>query len=232
MPLFTIACGVCTYWIFKSIYPFLDSWIILFSMWYLLLSIVRTMTREPLRWIPKIWWAAALLGASVLVAPAFLGPLMGLWIPAGCLVGTVSALDRRRADAPSLPRLRRLALGFGTIMIALLVATAAHSLWRQSRRPAVERCLALQYPAVFPEALRRLERESPAPCRDLQEVFRGLEYRSHATRTLAALERTCTPDELNAFLGAVVSGGLDTRRPEIRQSAEQALARRDRESDR
>jgi hypothetical protein len=232
MPIFTIACGICTYWIFKSIYPFLDSWILLFSIWYVLLSIVRTVTREPLRWIPKIWWAAALFGASVLLAPAFLGPLIGLWIPAGCLAGTVSALDRRRADTPARPRLRRLATVLSTLMIALLVATAAHSLWRQSRRTPVERCLALQYPTVFPEALHRLENESPAPCRDLQEVFRGLRYSSHATRTLTALERMCTAEDLTAFLGAVASGRVDTLRPETRQIAEAALDRRMRESPR
>lgn len=230
MPLFTLACGICTYWIFKSIYPFLDSWMILFSIWFLLLSIVRTVTREPLRWIPKIWWAAALFGASALVAPAFLGPLIGLWIPAGCLVGTMSALDRHRAEFPSGPRILRLAAVLGTTMIALLVVTAAHSIRRQSRRSLVDRCLALQYPAVFPQALHRVESESPAPCRDLQQVFRGLTYPSHAARTLTALERTCTADELNAFLDAVASGRADTLRPETRRSAEQALSRRVRKS--
>ena len=65
-----VACGICTYWILVLLFPATPSWIVLFSGWFLLLSVVRTAIRTPVRWVPHVWFALPLLVACFLVGAA------------------------------------------------------------------------------------------------------------------------------------------------------------------
>lgn len=97
-----LACGNCAYYALWLKFPPTASWVVIFPVWFLLLSAGRTWTGKPLAGIPTLYSAIPLVLIVVLLAPATVGPALGFWIPVCCVIGTWSGI--RRYHATSLGR--------------------------------------------------------------------------------------------------------------------------------
>ncbi len=118
----TFACGNCGWAAWYSSFPPTNSWCVIIPGWLLVLSALRTIyapvspqERPQLRGVPSFVIAAPLVVLVALVAPAILGPALGIWMPVCCVLGTGSGLSR----APS-PGLRNSLLMTTGIVVLLL----------------------------------------------------------------------------------------------------------------
>ena len=102
----TFACGNCGWAAWYSIFPPTNSWCVIIPCWLLALSALRTVYAPVspqelprLRGVPSFVIAAPLVVLIALIAPAILGPALGIWMPVGCVVATWSGLARTPASS-------------------------------------------------------------------------------------------------------------------------------------
>ena len=98
---FVIACGNCVYYAMWKKFPPISSWILIIPIWLVALAGVRTFSAARIAAVPPIYAAIPLVLAVWLFAPGTLGPLLGVWIPFCCIIGTISGL---RASQPATVR--------------------------------------------------------------------------------------------------------------------------------
>ena len=89
-----IACGTCIHFSLWQRFPAVDSWVIIFPIWFVVLSGFRTFLWIPLLAIPRLYLAVPLVLAVAFFAPGTLGPYLGIWIPVCCVIGTISGIRK------------------------------------------------------------------------------------------------------------------------------------------
>jgi len=96
----TFACGTCVYLSIWHRFPAIESWCLIFPLWFVALAAIRTIFRTALSGLPALWIAVPLVLLVALLSPGSAGPLLGAWIPVCCIAGTISGLRRQPVDRP------------------------------------------------------------------------------------------------------------------------------------
>jgi len=86
-----LACGNCVYFAMSASFPPTASWCVILPVWLMLLSFLKLNRRLFMRGVPQWWITVPIVLLTCLMAPAILGPLLGLWIPVCIVIGTVTA---------------------------------------------------------------------------------------------------------------------------------------------
>jgi hypothetical protein len=129
-----VACGNCFYYAIWFRFPAISTCVVVFPVWLLALSTVRTAAGLRLAAVPSLWIALPLIAAVVWFAPGMIGPLLGVWIPICCVWGTGAALTR----AESLPlRSSAIVLSLGALVALLIGGTYDYVV--AARMPADQR---------------------------------------------------------------------------------------------
>lgn len=89
-----LACGNCVFYALWHRFPAIVSWSVVFSVWLIALSLVRTAGGVRIPGVPPIYLALPLVLLVWLFAPGMAGPVLGIWIPVCCVIGTSSALTQ------------------------------------------------------------------------------------------------------------------------------------------
>jgi hypothetical protein len=179
-----LACGTCTHWIVWTMFPAATPWAVAFTAWFLVLSLVATVTRVELTAVPRFPAAAALAFGSLVVAVAIVGPLAGLWFAPSCLLG--SAAGVRLASRPGA---RRVVLSTAVVAIAGLGALWVQSTAAQRRLGPAERVLLLDGTPAWPIELRRVSR---GDCAALERVAEKASDERLAIKAKERLKNECT----------------------------------------
>ncbi|HSG39536.1 MAG TPA: hypothetical protein VLE27_07840, partial [Thermoanaerobaculia bacterium] len=129
-----LACGTCAHWLLWTSFPAATPWAVTFMIWFLVLSLVATVSRARLAGVPRLPVAVALVLGSLVLGVAVIGPLAGLWFAPSCLLGSVAAA--RLGSQGS--RARRVALSIATVAVAVLGALWARSTSAQKRLSGAE----------------------------------------------------------------------------------------------
>jgi len=111
------ACGNCVYYALWQKFPPVASWAVIIPLWFVALAAIRTYSELRIAAVPEVYFAIPLVLAVWLFAPGTLGPILGMWIPVCCLIGTNAAL--RPSQSPTLRRaVIRLSIVTGVTLVA------------------------------------------------------------------------------------------------------------------
>ena len=144
-----LACGNCAFYALWHRFPAVVSWSVVFSVWLIALSAVRTAGGVRIPGVPPVYLALPLVLLVWLFAPGIAGPVLGIWIPVCCVIGTSSALTQ-----PAMKH-RRVVNGLGLAAASCLLVFGAwdyvryHQLspeergrwqpvWERASRPELE----------------------------------------------------------------------------------------------
>ncbi len=116
----SLACGNCVYYALWHKFPPTASWVVILPAWFLVLSVIRTVTGKKLSGIPHFLISLPLVVAALFYGPATLGPMLGLWIPVCIVVGTATGLQQHQRTPLARPLLAITAIA----MLCLLLCGA------------------------------------------------------------------------------------------------------------
>lgn len=122
---FLVGCGNCIYYALVEIFPPTESWVVILPLWFIALAGIRTFTGARLSGIPSLYLAVPLALAVFVLAPALVGPPLGFWIPACCLVGTSSGRQVSQQQT-----VRRLVTGLGVAAAVCLLSCGAYNYYQ------------------------------------------------------------------------------------------------------
>ena len=146
------ACWMCFLSLLKYRIPALTSWSLIFLVWFLVLSTLRSNGRARVRWVPALPIALALLllllVCLVLAPPLVLIPGISVM---GCCFGATASAVFSRESAPG----RWTVCGLGMLAVVCLVAFGAWDCHRHCRLTISQR-LALLSPLYRVAELNRL----------------------------------------------------------------------------
>lgn len=94
-----LACGNCVYYSLYLKFPPIASLVVIFPLWLVGLSAIRTLMRARLLGVPSLYLTVPLVLLVWLFSPATYGPPLGFWIPICCVVGTISGLSSQQSAA-------------------------------------------------------------------------------------------------------------------------------------
>lgn len=175
-----LACGTCTHWITWTLFPAATPWAITFAIWFLVLSLVRTVARVELTAVPRFSVGVALVLGSVVLGVVLAGPWAGLWFAPSCLLGSAAAV--RLASRPGA---RRTVLSAAAVAIALLGGLWVGSATVYGRLSGAERVLLLDGTPAWPVELRRVGRGNCATLKLVAEKASTKRLATAAKRRLA-----------------------------------------------
>lgn len=158
-----LACGTCTHWIVWTAFPAATPWALTFAAWFLLLSLVSSVSRVRLVAVPGLPVAAALVVGSLVLGVLMAGPLAGVWFIPSCLLGTASAVRLGSGQA----RVRRIALSTSVVAVVVLGALWMRFTNSSGNLARAERVLLLEGTPAWSIELRRVGR---GDCATLQVV--------------------------------------------------------------
>lgn len=175
-----LACGTCTHWITWTLFPAATPWAATFTVWLLILSLVRTVTGAELTAVPRVSIGIALVLGSLILGVAIAGPWAGLWFAPFCLLGSAAAV--RLASRPGA---RRIALSVAAVAIATLGTLWVRSSSAYERLSGAERVLQLDGTPAWPVELRRVGRGDCATLKRVAERASTERLAGAAKRRLA-----------------------------------------------
>lgn len=170
-----LACGTCTHWMVWTSFPAATPWAVAMTAWFLLLSVIVTLSRRELIAVPRLPGAIALVVGSLILGLAIAGPVAGLSFAPSCLLGSLSAFRRSS-------RVRNTVLSLMVVAVAVLGGLWVWSNAKAGNLDAVERILLIQDTPVWPLELRRVGR---GDCAALASVVE----RASTERLIAAAKR-------------------------------------------
>jgi hypothetical protein len=176
-----LACGTCTHWILWTAFPVATPWAITFTIWFLALSLVRTVSRAELTAVPRLPVAVALVLGSLILGLAILGPLAGLWFAPSCLLGSLAAF---RLGSQRLG-VRRVAVSIAVVAIVALGALWGRSSAAYRSLSGAERVLLLDGTPAWPVELRRVGRGECATLKAVAEKAKNERLAATAEKRLA-----------------------------------------------
>ncbi len=176
-----LACGTCTHWLLWTAFPAATPWAITFTIWFLALSLVRTVSRAELTAVPRLPVAVALVLGSLILGVAILGPLAGLWFAPSCLLGSLAAV-RLGSQRPGV---RRIAVSIAMVAIVTLGVLWVWSSASYRNLSGAERVLLLDGTPAWPIELRRVSRGDCAILKAVAEKANNERLAATAEKRLA-----------------------------------------------
>ena len=176
-----LACGTCAHWLLWTAFPAATPWALTFTIWFLVLSLVATVSRAELTAVPRLSVAVALVLGSLILGAAILGPLAGLWFAPSCLLGSAAAV-RLGSQRPGA---RRVVLSTAARAVVVLGALWFRSTTAQRRLSGAERVLLLDGTPVWPVELRRVGHGDCATLKAVAEKASTAKLVTAAERRLA-----------------------------------------------
>ena len=131
---FVIACGNCLYYAMWHRFPPIASCGVILPIWLVALAGVRAFSGAHLTAVPPIHAAIPLVLVVWIFAPGTGGPLLYLWIPFCCVIGTISGL--RAAQTVTV---RRTVAKLSFLAVLSLISFGALNSVSYNRMPPEER---------------------------------------------------------------------------------------------